>query len=175
MTIKGCPTCEGQGWSPVAEDGQLLSFWEHLGVLRRFEAPVGELLATDPGRAAAYIRAVGLDTLSLEYSRCWCNGPVATLAARANRPLYWRNDLSGHYVRLGEAFLKDEPMTDQDVKDLKGYIGQWVTQLISQPGAPPPQRQIPSESWLPQLAAAQTREDLVDVVHELFEWGLHPF
>jgi len=163
MSIFQCPTCGGYGWIP--QGCRDVGWYETNGHLRRVMTNVGELLApTDKPLP---------DTAS--FQRCWCNGELWSLSEKLGRPLYWRDEQSGHLRAAVEKLLHHESLAPSELDLLRGYVAQWVLGIQRLGHMKLPDYQdTPREAWLEPLASAQDAGGIMQVVMTLVEYGLDP-
>lgn len=171
--ITGCPSCRGEGWIST-ESEPPLSYWEGLGVLYRYQAPLGELIGHD----LAKVEELDLESFSVGFHRCWCHHQIVQMAIGLGRPLYYEDEESGLLGAAVAHYFGAVDLTEGDLTLLKAYIGQFTVLLMDHAQATfpdGPYQRIPDEEWLIPLDRAANGQDLRAVLGRLLEDGIDPF
>jgi len=56
-----------------------------------------------------------------------------TLDLAIGRPVYWMHEVSGRMKRIVDKFLKDQPLSDWELRIMRWYIYQWVFAMPTRP------------------------------------------
>lgn len=148
MAINNCPTCEGKGYHSTVEE---------------FELGLGVAVVT-------------------ARTTCWCSWATPNPAPPRVKAVYWLDETPpGKIFDVGTKFLTtDDEFTRGELNLLKWYVGQWVDKLMalaedSMTAEAFAEHSEFMDGWLPMLAAASDRRQLVDVHNWLVAKGVDPY